>query len=308
MAKTIKFNLLCDEKPIRNLDDLKENFVIEDILNYYNNKLLQKWLKVRGFEEEFEKVNKINEKEDEKIIYKLIEIFEIETNKDKIEESIEILKYKRENEIYLEEYKKLNFKKAEIIDDYYEGYDAIIESIIHSSGDMPKIKAAIKKIEEDYYYIFQNNFFSIYNLFFKECPMAIFAILMREKLRPFLLKAESHKDIKVSALEFDYTYKNSIEIIYKSLSTSMNSDTWIEESLKDYLKVYSGYTEQYWKDLETSEKEYMILKIVNGNFVRNFGKKDENYSATDINVQFKILKGIDYMSNNANHKLFYLEV
>mgnify|MGYP003416271723 CR=1 FL=1 len=75
MAKTIKFNLLCDEKPIRNLDDLKENFVIEDILNYYNNKLLQKWLKVRGFEEEFEKVNKINEKEDEKIIYKLIDTF-----------------------------------------------------------------------------------------------------------------------------------------------------------------------------------------------------------------------------------------
>lgn len=308
MAKTIKFNLLCDEKPIRNLDDLKENFVIEDILNYYNSKLLHKWLKVRGFEEELEKVNEINEKEDERIIYRLIEIFEIETNKDSISESIEILKYRKENEIYLEEYKKLNFNKSEIIDNYHEGYEAIIDSIIHSSGDMPKIKAAIKKIEEDYYYIFQKNFFSIYNLFFKECPMAVFAILMREKLRPFFLKAESYKDIKVSVLEFEYTYKNSTEIIYKSLSTSMYSDTWIEESLKDYLKVYNGHTEQYWKDLETSEKEYMILKMVSGNFVRSFGKKEENFSATDINGQFKILKGIDYMSNNTSHKLFYLEV
>lgn len=308
MAKTIKFNLLCDEKPIRNLDDLKENFVIEDILNYYNNKLLQKWLKVRGFEEEFEKVNKINEKEDEKIIYKLIEIFEIETNKDKIEESIEILKYKKENEIYLEEYKKLNFKKAEIIDDYHEGYDAIIESIIHSEGNMYKIKAAIKELEENYYYIFKRSFLSVYNIFLKECPMAIFAVLMREKLRPFFLKADSPEDIEASSLDFEYTYKNQIEVIYKNLSSNMQTDTWIEANLKDYLKVYSGYTEQYWKDLETSEKEYMILKIVNGNFVRNFGKKDENYSATDINVQFKILKGIDYMSNNANHKLFYLEV
>ncbi len=119
MAKTIKFNLLCDDKPIRNIDDLKENFVIEDVLNYYNNKLLQKWLKVRGVGEELDKVYKITEAVEEKIIYKLIEIFEIETNTDSIQESIEILKYKKENEIYLEEYKKLNFKKAEIIDDYH---------------------------------------------------------------------------------------------------------------------------------------------------------------------------------------------
>lgn len=59
MAKTIKFNLICDGNPVRNLEDLQNNFSIEDVLNYYSNKLLQRWLKVRGYEKELELVNKI---------------------------------------------------------------------------------------------------------------------------------------------------------------------------------------------------------------------------------------------------------
>ena len=33
MAKTIKFNLICDGKPVRTIEDLQENFSIEDVLN-----------------------------------------------------------------------------------------------------------------------------------------------------------------------------------------------------------------------------------------------------------------------------------
>lgn len=35
MAKTIKFNLICDGKSIRTIEDLQENFSVEDILKYY---------------------------------------------------------------------------------------------------------------------------------------------------------------------------------------------------------------------------------------------------------------------------------
>ena len=52
MAKTIKFNLICDGKPVRSIEDLQNNFSIEDILDYYNNKLLHRWLEVRGYEKE----------------------------------------------------------------------------------------------------------------------------------------------------------------------------------------------------------------------------------------------------------------
>ena len=52
MAKTIKFNLICDGNPVRTIEDLQNNFSIEDVLAYYNNKLLHRWLKVRGYEGE----------------------------------------------------------------------------------------------------------------------------------------------------------------------------------------------------------------------------------------------------------------
>ncbi len=34
MAKTVKFNLICDGTPIRKIDDLRDNFSIEDILSF----------------------------------------------------------------------------------------------------------------------------------------------------------------------------------------------------------------------------------------------------------------------------------
>lgn len=36
MAKTIKFNLICDGFPVRTLEDLQNHFSVEDVLTYYN--------------------------------------------------------------------------------------------------------------------------------------------------------------------------------------------------------------------------------------------------------------------------------
>ena len=48
MAKTIKFNLICDNTPVRTIEDLQNNFSIEDVLNYYYNGLLCRWLRRRA--------------------------------------------------------------------------------------------------------------------------------------------------------------------------------------------------------------------------------------------------------------------
>ena len=49
MAKTIKFNLICDNTPVRTIEDLQNNFSIEDVLDYYRNGLLRRDHKARGF-------------------------------------------------------------------------------------------------------------------------------------------------------------------------------------------------------------------------------------------------------------------
>ena len=59
MTKTIKFNLILDGEPVRTLDQLKDNFNIDDILQHYKSGVLQRWLETRGIEEELKKINKI---------------------------------------------------------------------------------------------------------------------------------------------------------------------------------------------------------------------------------------------------------
>ena len=92
MAKTIKFNLICDEKPVRTIEDLQNNFSIEDVLEYYYNGLLQRWLKVRGYETELEKVSAITTEDSMEIIKELIKIFEVSVEEEEVEESIYMLK------------------------------------------------------------------------------------------------------------------------------------------------------------------------------------------------------------------------
>ena len=78
MAKTIKFSLRLDDKPIRDIKGLQENFCIDDILEFYYNGLLQKWLKVRGFDDYLKKVEA--SQDNDSVIIQLINIFDIEIN------------------------------------------------------------------------------------------------------------------------------------------------------------------------------------------------------------------------------------
>ena len=98
MAKTIKFNLICDNKPIRTIDDLQNNFLIEDVMEYYDNGLLDRWLEVRGYESELEKVRAITTDEVMEVAKQLIKIFNITIEDKKIEESIYILSFLKERE------------------------------------------------------------------------------------------------------------------------------------------------------------------------------------------------------------------
>lgn len=130
MAKTIKFNLICDGNPIRRIEDLTDNFSIEDVLAYYENGLLKKWLKVRGYTEHLEKVEEILTENQLDIIKALIGIFEIELDENKVKEDTYILEYKMKREHLIDEYKKNNYDIESIVDDYHQGYDELVQSIL----------------------------------------------------------------------------------------------------------------------------------------------------------------------------------
>ena len=142
MAKTIKFNLVCDGNSVRTLEDLRNNFLIEDVIEYYKNGLLLRWLKVRGFDDEYKKVNAIREHDDISIIKKLTDIFGMEVEESEIEESIYILQYEYKRKASLDRYRNSSNNLESMIDKHIQEYNRFVNFIINNNYDKPKIKAA----------------------------------------------------------------------------------------------------------------------------------------------------------------------
>lgn len=312
MAKTIKFNLICDGKPIRTIEDLQNNFSVEDIFAYYDNKLLHRWLEVRGYEKELDAVTKISTTEPIDIITELIKIFDVETDKDKILEGIYIFNYAEERKELYNKYLETELKVEHVIDDYYKGYNQVVNYVIENKNDIVKIRAGIKELIDEYYTMFLFNKKELFYKLYYHAPKAIFVMLTHNEIRtaylPVKVKATDGK--YYDDLEMGYENEKKEEIkdklgMYK-LINSMVKDA--PTYLGDNLKIFSGVTDGYWKDLEDASKKYMILSMEGGDYVRPAGKSGGDLGYNDINNKFVILDGIDFKCNTATHKLMYMEV
>lgn len=297
MAKTIKFSLICDGNPVRTLEDLKNNFSIEDIITYFNNKLLHRWLSVRGYNVELEKVEKLQNLDCLELVKELIKIFDVETDPITIAENTYILQYKQERELLLEEYKKMDFKASAIIDDYHTGYRELIDTILENKNDIAKIKAAIKEIDRKYSNLYEMDYRSLFYNLFINAPMAVFVMLMNDNMRkkylPLSITKENDRD------------KSHMYRLICELVSDYNT---LVKILGDNLKSFAGVTDGYWKDVEPKGKKYMILSMEHGNYIRSAGVLGGDLDSDDINEKFVLLDGIDYKSNNEYDKLLYMEV
>lgn len=293
MAKTIKFNLICDGKPIRTVEDLQENFCIEDVLKYYHNDLLQRWLDVRSYKDEHAKVAAIASNKDMDVIKELIQIFAVEMDEKKIEEGIYMLEFMQEKEVLYEAYKKDGFKVKSIVDDYAAGYRQLVDEIVENPQDAAKIKANIAEMVNSYQWVLDLDY---RNLFWKLrafSPLAVMCLLMNEGTRKYYLPAPNEE----MNIDKQQMYNNLEDIVVNNIGL-----------LGDNLYCFNGATEAYWKDIEANGKKYMILDIGLKDYVRAAGVKDGDMGRSDVLGKFPILDGIDYKSNTTRTALLYMEV
>lgn len=304
MAKTIKFNLICDGKPIRTVEDLKNNFSIEDVLEYYQNGLLKRWLTVRGYESELEEVEKISATDAIEIVSALSKIFDVEKDADKIAEDTYIFEYSRKYAEKLEALEQQKIKKKDMIMQYHKGYWDLIETILNNNDDMPRIKAAIAETDKNYFELFELDYRRLFWTCLSDAPLAIFAMLMNENMRDYYIISDDDKDERGNVLEEKY---DKLEM-YKGITDMIKSVGDLQIKLGENLKVFAGETDAYWKDLEPKGKKCMILRLSIQDFVRAAGISGGDKSAEEVNGKFLIFDGIDYKSINARHQLLYMEV
>lgn len=332
MAKTIKFNLICDDKPVRTIEDLQENFSIEDVLKYYQNGLLLRWLEVRGYEAEYKKVSEIREIEALEIVKELIKIFDIEADEKKVEEGVYMLQFLEERKELCEAYKQDSFKAQGVIDDYQTGFNQLIDGIIENPNDVARIKANIAELMSGYKWAMDLNHRQLFWELKELSPLAIMCFLMNDEARKYYLPMPVRKDnvsddavkkVNIAAaavavafvkeeddsIAVSYDIENNADKcnMYNAICSMLESSDFVSR-LGDNLHIFAGVTDGYWKDLETKGKKYMIISMGSGDYVRSAGLQGGDLASTDIENKFVIVDGIDYKSKSSSRQLLYMEV
>jgi hypothetical protein len=289
MPKTIKFNIIVDNKSIRTLSDLKDNFNIDDLYDLYQNGILKKWLDVRGYHKEAEQLEQLQEREQNvaHLISRLIKIFAPKNESFNPREAAysQLFKVKKEQRLKEAEQSGMNVNK--IIEQYHYDYEMLLDSIKGREQNFDYIKSCINEISENYIDLFELDYSRFFTTFLDSAPLAVFAVLMNIKLRKYFREDDS---------------------INRILST-LSDDTSLYEKLGDNLKRFNGSTEGMWSYLGDVESKQMVIKMSTGACrAGQRGSEGDDVSADKINGQYIIFKGLLFKSTHSSHEILYLEV
>lgn len=290
MAKTIKFNLILDGASVRDLDGLRENFSIEDMLKYFYNGLLLRWLSVRGYEKQFAAVKAIKSSNEKAIVTELVKIFEVvNLNAADIEKAVSILAYLEEEKELNTIYAKENFAKRQIIGDYHSGYLALVEHMEENEDNMAVLKADAIQMEKEYLGLFELDNSKLFYRLLANTPKSIFAILTRDALKKFWIGQDDNVD----------------QNIYSSIKRELLTPGNAVRILGKDAKFADKNTQGMWDYLESSKVKVMVIYVWNGTFVKNEGgDPKEKISPDDVNGKLTKLNGLEYQCNNDG--TFYL--
>ena len=218
MAK-IKFNLNFGGEQIRTLDDLRDNFSIEDVLDVYSNGLLVKWLDVHNHKGELEKVNAIHATDARGILTELIRIFDISDNPSEIEESLSVINYLEERKKVhedmkahgitdheklkkerddlarqVEELKKLLEAKAPEAEIHEEApkpakksYDDLVREILDNHLDLNHIYDCLDAITTDYPDMLREKHSELFETLHAQKPLTLYALFGHHATRPYFI-------------------------------------------------------------------------------------------------------------------------
>ena len=98
----VKFYMYFNGERIRTLDDLRENFIAEDVLEAYNSGQLAKWLKVWRHKEELAQVEAIESESAREILRELVRIFDPEAEAEEIDAELSVYDYLEERKKFRE--------------------------------------------------------------------------------------------------------------------------------------------------------------------------------------------------------------
>ena len=240
MAK-IKFNLNFGGEQIRTLDDLRDKFSIEDVLDVYSNGLLVKWLDVHNHKQELEKVRAIQTTDARGILSELIRIFGISDDPEEIQDSLSVLDYLEERKKVHEDmkahgipdYEKVKKERDELLKQNEElremrdsitpeieapasttqaeapkpakkSYEALVQEIIDNHQDLNHIYDCLDAITTDYPDIIKEKYSELFNRLYESRPHTIISLFAHHSTRTYYTLDEEKLGSAVAGVYIKY--------------------------------------------------------------------------------------------------------
>jgi hypothetical protein len=236
MAKTIKFNLILDNQPIRGIDDIQENFNIEDLFAAYKNGSLRRWLETRELAREIAELDKISG-DDINAAMELCRVFHENCTKQQIAAAIYPFEFKQKEIEKFRQYKNLKEEKDAVIRAYHGGYDKLLNELDERGEEYPFVKAAVREIFEKYLRLFQMNVGAFYTRYIYDFPLVILGLLANVNMRPLI---------------FDF-FANDIENVFLDITKP-------ERAMNSFLERYKSSIPQPHLRQCTSQEELDSLR------------------------------------------------
>ena len=251
MAKTIKFNLICDNNPIRTIEDLRNHFSIEDVLKYFKNGLLLRWLQVRGYAEEEEQVKKIvkesnnakRETDDDELgddilkIEELIKIFKIPFEPSEVEDATYNLVYENNKKKDLKKYEENIFRSQLVNNMYFEKYNKLVIDILANPDNYALVKNNINAIMMDYSNVFDVDYRNLFYALIDKSPLAILRLLMYDRARDKYLDIDNNSELNDESI----ITNGSGGVMYDNTKANDDRKVIYEKIRKFYFKIETAY-------------------------------------------------------------------
>jgi hypothetical protein len=306
-VKRIKFFIEVNGYPVRSLEELEDNFHIQDVLELHRAGILSRWLAAHRFENYEKMVDDLktipiaSEPDlltDIETAEKLMAMFCPQLPDTFRQGELQYLRYLTGRAAKLESLKKTEQDVGEVINTYHSGYEALKSAIQRDYLDMNSLALSARMLVKHCWKLVELDVENFCTTMLDTAPGIFFPLLGLGKFRDENAKTIRDKIIRHIMKRVNMGSKDDRQLLLTDILQGENSPVREKEVRCNAagLMVLDKSTQESWEDIvpETSSK-IMIVYLPNGNFVRSRSDPDrKSLSVQDVNWCFPVLDGLDY--------------
>ena len=282
MAYTIRFNLICDGYPCRSLDDIREHFSLDDLLDHYKTGLLKRWLKVRKLNYELKEVEAINSTNPQHILEELVRIFELLIDDDSLKEALSIIAY-RNNQLQANKINAASgFKSNSIANNYLATYESLVNTMVDKNTPPSALNQHMTSLVNDYSRLLRLSAYELFSTCLLKRPLVLLHLFYNEHTRDIFVPKLSLLSASVSNSSNSWGGMKLLD--WDAACKNLKSD-----SKAEYHKLLGKLSEQ----LQPVNMPFIFLNtIANSLANKNFAQAyRELFEDQVIIVDDKMIKG-----------------